>query len=188
MPILETERLVLRPLELTDAPAIQREFPHWEIVRFLNPVIPWPYPDDGAETYVRDIALPAVARGEAWHWSLRPKIDPDQLIGVISLIGDENENRGFWIARDWQRQGLTTEASIAVTDYWFDVLGKAILRAPKAVENEASRKISMRTGMRLLKTVQKQFMCGELPAEIWEVSAAEWRAARADQTRPAAIL
>ncbi len=176
VPVLETERLILRPLELADAPAIQREFPHWEIVRHLNPVIPWPYPDDGAESYVRDIALPAMARGEAWHWSLRPKVDPDLLIGVISLLEGEDENRGFWIARDWQRQGLMTEASIAVTDYWFDVLGKTILRAPKAVENEASRRISIRTGMTLLKTIQKRFMCGEKPAEIWEVSAADWRA------------
>lgn len=28
VPVLETERLILRPLELADAPAIQREFPH----------------------------------------------------------------------------------------------------------------------------------------------------------------
>lgn len=176
VPILETARLILRPLELADAPAIQHEFPHWEIVRLMNGAIPWPYPDDGAEIYIRDIALPAVARGKAWHWSLRPKIDPGQLIGVISLIDDEEENRGFWIARDWQRQGLMTEASIAVTDYWFDVLGKTILRAPKAVENEASRKISMRTGMTLLKTAKKQFVRGEMLAEIWEVSAADWHA------------
>ncbi len=33
----KTERLILKPLELADAPQIQAHFPQWEIVRyFLN--------------------------------------------------------------------------------------------------------------------------------------------------------
>src|SRR5947209_2342627 len=61
---LETPRLVLRPLELADAEQTQRLFPHWEVVRFLANRVPWPYPDDGALTYYRDDALPAMARGD----------------------------------------------------------------------------------------------------------------------------
>ena len=49
-PTLYTERLILRPLELADAEAIQRLFPHWEVVRYLNALVPWPYPTDGALT------------------------------------------------------------------------------------------------------------------------------------------
>jgi RimJ/RimL family protein N-acetyltransferase len=84
-PRLETARLILRPLELADAPQIQLLFPHWEVVKHLAAVVPWPYPPDGALTYVRDIALPAVARGEEWHWTLRLKTAPDRLIGGIGL-------------------------------------------------------------------------------------------------------
>ena len=62
------------------AEQIQILFPHWEIVRLMASVIPWPYPSDGALVYIRDIALPAVARGEQWHWTLRLKTAPDQLI------------------------------------------------------------------------------------------------------------
>jgi RimJ/RimL family protein N-acetyltransferase len=39
-----TERLILRPLALADAAAIQELFPHWEIVRYLLNRVPWPYP------------------------------------------------------------------------------------------------------------------------------------------------
>jgi [ribosomal protein S5]-alanine N-acetyltransferase len=45
---LQTKRLVLKPLELADAVQTQRLFPHWEIVRYLSHVVPWPYPADGA--------------------------------------------------------------------------------------------------------------------------------------------
>jgi RimJ/RimL family protein N-acetyltransferase len=65
-PVLETPRLLLKPLALEDAEAVQALFAHWEIVRYLNGIVPWPYPPDGALTYFRDIALPAIARGDEW--------------------------------------------------------------------------------------------------------------------------
>ena len=63
-PELETPRLLLRPVDLADAPQTQIIFPHWEIVRYLNERVPWPYPPDGAYIYYRDFALPAIKRGE----------------------------------------------------------------------------------------------------------------------------
>ena len=60
-PTLRTRQLLLLPLTLGDAAAIQERFAHWEVVRYLNAVVPWPYPDDGAQRYVRDVALPAMA-------------------------------------------------------------------------------------------------------------------------------
>ncbi|HEX4067794.1 MAG TPA: GNAT family N-acetyltransferase [Acidobacteriaceae bacterium] len=72
-PALATERLLLRPLALADAEQVQKLFPQWEIVRYLNAVVPWPYPADGALTYYRDQAIPAIARGDEWHWTLRLK-------------------------------------------------------------------------------------------------------------------
>lgn len=44
IPTLYTERLILRPLELADADAVQQQFAHWEVVRYLNALVPWPYP------------------------------------------------------------------------------------------------------------------------------------------------
>ncbi len=103
-PVLETARLWLRPLELSDAEQIQILFPHWELVQFLAGRVPWPYPSDGALTYCRDIALPAVERGEEWHWTLRLKSDPSRVIGAINLMRAENHNRGFWLGLQWQGQ------------------------------------------------------------------------------------
>jgi hypothetical protein len=71
---LQTSRLFLRPLMLADAQQTQLLFPHWEIVRYLSNVVPWPYPPDGAYTHYRDAALPAMERGDAWHWTLRLRL------------------------------------------------------------------------------------------------------------------
>jgi RimJ/RimL family protein N-acetyltransferase len=174
-PELETERLLLRPLEVADAEQVQRLFPQWEIVKYLNAVVPWPYPDDGALTYYRDRALPAMARGEEWHWTLRLKEKPEQIIGAIGLIRGVTDNPGFWIAPEWQGKGLMTEAVIAVNDYWFEVLGFPVLRAPKAIANAASRRISEKTGMRVVGTEERNLVSGRQLSEMWEITAEEWR-------------
>jgi [ribosomal protein S5]-alanine N-acetyltransferase len=172
---LETRRLILRPLRLEDAATTQRLFPHWEIVRYLASAVPWPFPPDGAATYYREVALPAMEREEAWHWTLRLKDDPDQIIGAISLLRGEKVNRGFWLASPWQRQGLMTEAVTAGTAYWFEVLGFPILRTSKAVANTASRRISEKQGMRLVGAEEQDFVSGRLASETWEITAAEWK-------------
>lgn len=174
---LETPRLLLKPLELADAAAIQELFPHPEIVRYIAKSVPWPYPPDGALSYLRNSALPAMERGDQWHWTLRLKEHPGRIIGSIGVLKGET-NRGFWIGLPWQGQGLMTEASGAATDYWFDTLGFPIMRIPKAIENVASRRISERQGMRVVEVTNHEFVSGTWPTEIWEITAEEWRARR----------
>ena len=136
-------------MALADADQVQILFPHWEIVRYLTKQVPWPYPPDGAYRFYRDVALPAVGRGDAWHWTLRLKDAPARLIGSISLMRGEYENRGFWLGLPWQGRGLMYEACEVTTDYWFDVLQFPVLRAHKAIANVASRRISEKLGMRI---------------------------------------
>ena len=183
-PTLETPRLILRPLELADAAQTQLLFPHWEIVRHLAKGVPWPYPQDGAYTFYCDVSLPAVARGDEWAWTLRLKTEPDQLIGAISLLRSEKINRGFWLGLRWHGQGLMSEASEAVTDYWFDVLKFPLMRIPKAVANAASRRISEKQGMRVVAVEEHEYVSGRLPTEVWEITAEEWHVYRRGQNQP----
>jgi ribosomal-protein-alanine N-acetyltransferase len=174
-PSLETARLLLRPIELADAEQIQAIFPHWEIVKYLANKVPWPYPSDGALTFLRDIALPTITRGDEWIWTIRRKEEPGTIIGSINLRKNADENRGFWIAPQWQGRGLMTEACDAVTGYWFETLKFPVLRAPKAIANEASRRISEKQGMRIVAAEERDYVSGRLPSEIWEITAEEWR-------------
>ena len=178
-PQLETPRLWLRPLELADAEQAQLLFPQWEVVRYLANQVTWPFPSDGVYKFYRDVALPQAERGEAWHWTLRLKSDPDRLIGCISLVRGDEINRGFWLGVPWHGQGLMTEACNAVTDYWFETLGFPLLRVPKAAANTASRRISERQGMRIVATEERDYVSGRLRTEVWEITSEEWRARKA---------
>lgn len=174
-PALQTDRLLLSPLQLEDAGPIQRIFPRWEIVRYLDTAVPWPYPEDGALSFVRDVALPAMTKGEQWSWAIRPKSRPAEMIGVITLSKAEDNNRGFWLDPAWQGQGLMTEACQVVNNYWFDTLNFPLLRVSKATANGGSRRLSEKEGMRLVRNIERDFVSGWQAAGIWEITADEWR-------------
>src|ERR1700753_2829894 len=115
MDALSTDRLLLQPLQIADARQAQQLFPHWEIVQFLNTRIPWPFPADGVLSYYRDVAIPAMERSEEWHWTLRLKASPGQLIGAVYLlpkfgVASGYASRGFWLGLPWHGRGLMTEA------------------------------------------------------------------------------
>ncbi len=178
VPVLETARLILRPAGLADAQAVQELFPNWEIVRYLNAKVPWPYPPDGALQFIRDVALPAMERGEQWIWAIRLKGGPEHLIGMINLAADRDDNRGFWLGIPWQGQGLMSEACEAVTEFWFNSLGRELLRVSKAVPNAASRRVSEKEGARLVAIEERDFVSGRGPTEIWELTRRDWNAKR----------
>ncbi|MBT2341632.1 MULTISPECIES: GNAT family N-acetyltransferase [Pseudomonas] len=174
LPTFQTHRLILTPLQLADADAIQALFPHWEIVRYLDSRIPWPYPTDGALCYVRDHALPAIERGEEWHWMIRLASNPAQVIGSISLYDQPDNHRGFWLSPQWQGHGYMREVCEVINDYWFVTLDHAVMVVPKAVGNQASRRISEREGMRLLRTEEGKFVSGALGKEVWALDREHW--------------
>lgn len=160
---------------LADSHAIQRLFPHWEIVRYLSHGLEWPYPADGALRLLQQVTFPSLAQGIEWAWSIRLNGKRRPLIGAISVADRPDDNRGFWLGLDWHGQGLMTEACTLATDYWFDVLGFPVMRVPKAMANMASRRLSEREGMRLVQVGPRNFVGGRMPAGIWETTAAEWR-------------
>ena len=84
-PRLETRRLILRPIALSDAPAIQRHFNNWNIIRNLALVVPWPYPDDGAETFVKRELGKIAAGEEIYQWVLVLRSGDGEAIGNINF-------------------------------------------------------------------------------------------------------
>lgn len=176
VPTLESERLCLVPLSLDDAPAIQRHFPHWEIIQNLSHKVPWPYPEDGALSYLRDSALPAMADGSEMIWGLRLKSDPSELIGALSYLHVDTGmgNRGFWLAKHLHGQGYMTEAVTCFQDFVFFELGVPEIVVANAKGNTASRRIKEKTGARLLDEIQLTHHSGQQVAERWVVTREAW--------------
>jgi RimJ/RimL family protein N-acetyltransferase len=179
-PTIETPRLLLRPLDLLDADELQRVFPRWEIVQYLSSRVPWPYPADGARKFLQDVVSPGMARGTGFFWAIRPLDGDLPLIGVINLRTEAiDHNRGFWLAPEWRGRGLMSEAVGVANEFWFERIGREVLRTSKASANHGSRKLLERSGMRLVGFGVRDYVCGRLPTDIWEISRDEWRARHA---------
>ena len=186
-PVLETPRLVLRPPRMQDVPAIQRDFPDWELVKHLHAGIPWPYPADGAETNMRE-CLARLERGEACCWTITVKHGDNACIGRIELKPDlaNQDMRGFWLARSHWGQGLMTEAADAVTSFAFQELGWPFLYLNNAADNVRSHRIKEKQGATLIGVKPHAYVCGELMRETWLLTREDWLARRkyASSARP----
>ena len=75
-PVLETRRLILRPLRQEDAPAIQRRFPRWEVVRYLASPGALALSGRRRGEPCRAQCLAEMSRGESAHWTIYLKERP----------------------------------------------------------------------------------------------------------------
>ncbi|MBK4996595.1 GNAT family N-acetyltransferase [Pseudomonas sp. S37] len=91
-----------------------------------------------------------------------------------SLYDQPGNNRGFWLAPQWWGKGYMREACRIINAYWFETLSRPVMRAPKAIANNASRKISEHEGMRLVEVRAGDFVSGPMEVEIWEMTRADW--------------
>lgn len=176
-PTLETDRLIVRPLTLDDAPAVQKYFNDWEIIKNFSKVVPWPYPDNGAEDFIKNNALPRMRDKGHMIWAMTLKENAGETIGIIDF-GYERSlshgDRGFWIARPFQGQGLMSEAIAAVNDYLFFELGLEKFTVVNAKSNIASRRVKEKTGAVFIGLTELEHHRGETEAELWEVTRESW--------------
>jgi RimJ/RimL family protein N-acetyltransferase len=179
---LETKRLHLRALAMSDAPAVQRRFAVWDVVKLLNGKVPWPYPADGAEQFLRKKIEDRKDPAESYTWGLWLKDgepdDPRELIGIIELRPlAGTDARGFWLSQDFWGRGLMTEAANAVLDFAFDEVGMSEITLTNAKENVRSGNVKLRQGAQPAGEDTVETVSGVKPRQLWRLTAEEWRRA-----------
>ena len=120
---LETKRLLLRRLQISDAEAM---FKNWtsdpEVTRFLT----WPTHTDVEVTkYVLGTWLPLYEKQDYYHWAITLKENVDEPIGTIhGLVNNDLESIqiGYCLGRAWWHQGIMSEAAQRVIDFFFDTV------------------------------------------------------------------
>lgn len=118
-PVLETDRLLLRPFALADAQDVQRLCGDFAVANTtLN--IPHPYPDGSAEEFIS--SHPGkYEKGDGVVFAITLKRE-STLIGAIGLDVTQRFHRaeiGYWIAKSFWNQGYATEAGHAVVAFGF---------------------------------------------------------------------
>lgn len=175
IPVLETKRLLLVPLEISDAPRIQSLIAHWNVLKYMASSLPWPYPDGGAEVFVRSI-LPKMRELTEYYWAITRKGYPDEgLIGVVGLTPDsEEDHRGFWLGEAYWGQGYMTETVAAVQDFAFGPLGMAEILLNNAEANVGSHRLKAKSGAEIVAVNEQDFIAGRLKSVRWRLTAENW--------------
>jgi RimJ/RimL family protein N-acetyltransferase len=180
-PVLETARLVLRPIRESDVAGFRRHFAHWDVVKYLDAEVPWPVPDGDAEAAMAD-TLEKMARRERCSWALTLEGGGDQLIGRIDLWaadGVSRDQRGFWLGRPYWGRGLMSEAADRVTDWALIELGWPRLWLCNAEINFASHRVKEKQGAAIVDRSPRRYVYGEGVRVTWVLTREAWLARRA---------
>jgi RimJ/RimL family protein N-acetyltransferase len=150
---METERLRLRPIRVTDAETVFKTYAHDpEITRFAT----WVPHASLAETqrYLRACEI-AWREGTAFPWALIRKSD-GALIGSAELRIDQHKAEiGYLVARPQWRQGYASEAAQALVDWAFAHPQIIRVWATCDAENLASARVLEKVGMVLEGRIQR---------------------------------
>jgi [ribosomal protein S5]-alanine N-acetyltransferase len=143
---LHTERLVLRPFKLTDAPKLHELISAWEIAyNTLN--IPHPYPQGLAENYI-------VATTEKWMTaeSLAFAVThQNELVGCANLSVRHSQSRaeiGYWIGVPYWGNGYASEAAAKLVEFSFKKMKLYRVFGTCFSRNVASARVMQKIGMR----------------------------------------
>jgi ribosomal-protein-alanine N-acetyltransferase len=172
-PILLTERLVLRPFAIEDAPAVQCLAGDREIA--LNTLlIPHPYPPGAAEEWIKGHD----DQSDNHIFAIVPR-ESAEVVGAIGLHVERNHDRaeiGYWLGVPYWGNGYVTEAARAVVGYAFDDLGVHRVFAFHFTRNPASGKVLQKIGMRREGTMRQHLVkWGEhIDVDYYGIVREEW--------------
>lgn len=118
LPTLLTSRLILRPLNSGDAPALAALANNWNVARQTRR-IPHPYSEADASEFIA-AQRKAHFKGEEWVWAVCSKDEGHPLLGCIGVtFGELEAEIGYWLGEAHWKQGYATEAARAIVNHVF---------------------------------------------------------------------
>ena len=187
IPVLETERLVLRAPRLGDVKAVAALANDRRIAENTSR-LPHPYRLADAETFIASVNKVA---GEASFVITTYDGDLIGCCGIGSLREDEPEV-GYWLGVPFWGNGYATEMARALIDHTFGDRGHEVLLAGARISNPASRRVLEKCGFQWtgvglyrIRAIQSSapFDRFRLERGIW-ASLKSWGAARPKQPTP----
>ena len=149
--ILETERLILRPMLASDLDALYLIFGDRKVMAAFDHD---PFTHEQMERWLQR-NLDHQERFGYGLFSVLPK-DTGELIGdcgleQIEVQGMKFAELGYDFRSDFWNKGYATEAAVAVRDYALDFLHLPQLISLIRVGNQASRRVAEKIGMKLVE-------------------------------------
>lgn len=155
-PVLYTQRLVLRPLNMDDAPALATLRSMEEINRYIDRA-PFISLEEARNQVTR--LTNGIANGTNAYWVISFRND-STLIGTCCLFGFDNDKKsaeiGYELHPLQQGKGIAAEAVGAVIDYAVQRIGVKQLDAVIQPGNAKSIALIIRHGFKLNQAGAKQ--------------------------------
>lgn len=177
LPVLETPRLLLRPLRMSDAQDVFAYSRDPEVARHVL----WEAHRSVADSraYLRYIQR-QYRSGAPSSYGIVHKAT-GRVVGTIGFMWYSEENRsaevGYSMARWLWNQGLMTEALRAVLDMGFHTLRLHRIEAQHETSNPASGRVMLKCGMRHEGTLRERVLNKGrfVDVELYAILHNEWR-------------
>lgn len=177
LPRLQTQRLLLRPLEVDDAPQIVKLAGDRRVAATtLN--IPHPYGMDIAEDFIYAVRHD-MQKKRGYVFAITKQRE-NKLLGCIGLTLQRihmSAELGYWLGVPYWGKGYTTEAAKRLVDFGFEDLELNRIFAVWFTDNPASGRVLEKCGMKHEGVLRQHLMkwgefkdaahCGMLRTE-WE--------------------
>jgi len=149
LPTLETSRLILRPLSLSDAEGIYAyaqnpnvsKYTLWEPHQSVKDSL----------SYIKDYAFGYYSQGVPEPFGIFLKDDPGRVIGTVGCFWVAKESGSMELAYALEEQhwgkGITPEACMATLEYCFKTFGIKRIQARCKLENKSSARVMQKIGM-----------------------------------------
>jgi RimJ/RimL family protein N-acetyltransferase len=171
IPVLETERLVLRAPRLEDAKAVAQLANDRRIAE-NTARIPHPYSLADAEKFIASVNRDD---NEIAFLITREKV----VLGAVGISLSEREppDLGYWLGVPFWGQGYATEAVRAVIDHAFADLDYEVLGAGARVTNPASRRVLEKCGFQWtgVGLTRIRALASSAPIDRFRLERAIWR-------------
>ena len=184
LPVLETERLVLRAPRIEDSEAVTALLNDRRIAENLSRA-PHPYTLADAEAFI------ASANRTPDAVSFVITLSDGTLIGCcgVSIMGGPDAEPGYWIGIPYWGQGYATEALRALIDHAFDALAYQRLQARARISNPASRRVLEKCGFQWTGAglIRVRALGSSVPVDRFRLDRGRWPSFKSQgKTRPAA--
>lgn len=179
--VIETERLILRPLRLDDASAMYK---NWASDDEVSQYVTWPTHANLQETQELLASwVKAYQEDDFYTWGMEIKAT-GQLIGTFAFVGvsdrDQVAELGYCLGKDWWNQAYTTEAGQAILAFGFNQVGFNRIQAVHVVRNPASGRVMEKLGMTLEGVIrQARLVKGQFVSiNLYGLLAQDWLVTR----------
>ena len=144
-PVIETDRLILRPLTVADAHDVLEWSSDERVTKFMS------YTGYDDINIAIDWLSSLASEKNEWNWGFVLK-ENGKLIGSGS-IGPDSFIEGYWgigynIRYDCWNKGYTTEAMKAIIEFAHTELGVNKICSDHAIDNPASGKVMEKCGLK----------------------------------------